>query len=213
MCSLCRYLPVHFDSVRSPFPYSGVIGELIRRLKYQRGSWAAKVLARLSVSALGDWFHHARETRAFDLVVPVPMHALRELWRGSNHSEELAREFATLLGSGVVFDPLAVRRRRRTPQQSRRHGVEKRLQNVQGCFDVPEPAHVMGRRILLVDDVMTTGATAATCAQALKEAGAREVHVLTICRAGELATEPASLEMRGLAKQPGESSEPVSSGA
>ncbi len=205
MCALCRHLPAHFDSARSPFPYSGVIGELIRRMKYQRSSWVARVLARLSVPALGDWFHQARESRALDLVVPVPMHALRELWRGANHSEELAREFALLLGSGAPLDPLAVRRHRRTPQQSRRHGVEKRLKNVQGCFDVPDPAQVMGKRILLVDDVMTTGATATTCAQALKEAGAREVHVLTVARAGELATEPASPEMRGLAAANGAS--------
>jgi adenine/guanine phosphoribosyltransferase-like PRPP-binding protein len=89
--------------------------------------------------------------------------------------------------------------------------VEKRLKNVQGCFDVPEPARVMGKRVLLVDDVMTTGATAATCAKALKEAGAREVHVLTVARAGELESEPASLEMRGLAGTQHDTANPVTS--
>jgi len=195
MCDLCRHLPVHFDSVRSAFPYSGIVGELIRRLKYRRGSWAGRILARLTVAALSDWCHSLRTDGLVDLVVPVPMHPLRETWRGTNHSEEIAAEIARLIN--VPMDPLAVRRRRRTPQQSRRHGVQLRLKNVENSFDVPDFDEVRAKRILLVDDVMTTGATVATCARALKDAGAAEVHVLTVARAGELATEPAPPEMRG----------------
>lgn len=192
LCNLCRHLPFHFDSARSAFPYEGIAGELIRRLKYRRGPWAGRILARMAIAALADWAHQVRTNGTIDLIAPVPMHATRELWRGYNHSEILAAEVALLLG--IKMNPLVARRCRRTPQQSRRHGVEKRLRNMEGAFDVPEPEEIAGRSILLVDDVMTTGATVATCAAALKEAGARAVHVLTIARAGGLPSEALIVE-------------------
>ncbi len=115
-----------------------------------------------------------------DLVIPVPLHRDRLRWRGFNHAYFLAAPLARRL-----FLPLAAtalcRKRATQPQVSLPERA--RLDNVRGAFGVPDYRRVAGRRILLVDDVYTTGATAAACAAALDRAGASVVDVLTLARA------------------------------
>ena len=114
-----------------------------------------------------------------DLVVPVPLFGRRQRLRGYNQSALLARELARLDGL-----PLAVRalsRRRDTPPQARSVDAETRRRNVAGAF-AADRRQVEGRRVLLVDDVMTTGATLDACAQALRQGGAASVWALTFAR-------------------------------
>jgi len=111
--------------------------------------------------------------------MPVPLSGLRRRTRGYNQAEALARALGRELG--LPAWPGALERRRHTPPQARSADMEERRRNVAGAFVCREPG-VAGRRVLLVDDVTTTGATLAACALALKEAGARSAWGLAFAR-------------------------------
>lgn len=115
----------------------------------------------------------------YDLLVPVPLHPARLRWRGFNQSLLLARPLGR--SWGVEVDPLVLRRARSTPPQV---GLDEsaRRKNVRGAFRVAVPGSIRGRSILLVDDVLTTGATANECALTLRRSGARRVDVLVLAR-------------------------------
>ena len=115
-----------------------------------------------------------------DLILPVPLHRSRLWLRRYNQSAELARRLSTAWGR--AYDPLALVRSRRTASQGVMPSARARRRNVLSAFKVPEPARVRGRKILLVDDVLTTGATAEACARALRQAGAVDIAVLTLAR-------------------------------
>jgi ComF family protein len=115
-----------------------------------------------------------------NLIVPVPLHPERERERGFNQAALLARELAVL--SGLELDQYSVVRRLSTERH--RAGMDSiaRRQSVAEAFSIRHPKLIMGRRVLLIDDVFTTGATVSACALALKEAGAEEVFALTLAR-------------------------------
>lgn len=194
-CEFCRSLPRDcFATARAAFPYRGVVGDMIRALKYKRGAHAAPAIASLALARIGRWVDELRDEHGVDCVAAVPMHWSRRIRRGGNHAEYLAAEFARL----ARLDHLShtVRRVRRTPQQTRRKHKD-RLANVEGAFLVVEPAALSGRRVLLVDDVMTTGATMSSCAQALRLGGADAVHLLSPAFAGRAPVNHAPPEMSG----------------
>jgi ComF family protein len=141
---------------------------LIHLYKYAKVRTLARPLSGLLMQAL------ARE-EAFDAVAPVPLYWRRRLQRGFNQAELLARELSRRTGIPLV-KPLS--RVRPTPAQAGLSNSARR-QNVARAF---RSQSVQGKRILLIDDVMTTGATAASCALALKQAGARRVALLTVAR-------------------------------
>jgi ComF family protein len=117
-----------------------------------------------------------------DGVLPVPLHFWRHTWRGYNQAELIAQIFCKKTGLPLMENVLA-RRRRTRPQTTLRR--EERVHNVTGAFKVEVNAvgaAVRGKRILLLDDVCTTGATLDACAQALKDAGAHSVSALTVAR-------------------------------
>ncbi len=156
------------------YAYGGPAGGLVRNLKYRGVTRLAKGMGRAMASA----FEGIQPTGA-DGVVPVPMHRKRLRQRGFNHAELLAREAASRLGLPMLDALVRVRNTR----QQVRLPAEKRRRNMDGAFEAA--LDVRGRRLILVDDVCTTGATANACAKALLDAGATAVYLLCFAAAGE----------------------------
>jgi ComF family protein len=167
--------PPAYGRARAASRYDGIAVDLVHRLKYGDRVDLATLMGRLMARAGTDILAHA------DLLVPVPLHRLR-LWRRRfNQAALLASRIAE--ASGVAHDPFLLVRQRRTAQQV---GLtrQERARNVQGAFGVSEVARtsLRGRRIVLVDDVVTTGATAEAAARCLLRAGASNVDVLSFAR-------------------------------
>jgi len=162
-CVRCRALPPHFDTARALFPYSGPAATLVRAFKFEGDYFLGRWLLReaLKLSPLPDGLG------GFDCVVPVPLHPRRARERGYNQAALLAGTLARQ--SRVPLRDGALRRVRYTDQQASLSAL-KRWKNVRGAF-AAGPSAVDGERVLLVDDVMTTGATANECARVLKGAG------------------------------------------
>jgi ComF family protein len=170
-CELCRRGLRGFDAAYSFGAYEDTLRDLIHLFKYSRIRTLAGPLGELIASAVP-------RDQSFDVVVPVPLHWRRRLERGFNQSELLARAVARRYGAPVIN---AVRRARSTATQAGLSNAKRRA-NVAGAFTVARKRAIERRRVLLVDDVMTTGATAASCAAALRRAGASYVGLLTLAR-------------------------------
>jgi ComF family protein len=175
VCYACSAEFPSFDAARSVARYDGVVGEALRMLKYEKAMWLAPDLAVLLHNCLQAEY----PSFGFDILVPVPLHAVRRRERGFNQSAILARELGRRLGRSVV--PRAVRRIRHTTTQTHLT-AKQRLSNVKNAFQSGRGKMLAGQRVLLVDDVMTTGATVNACAKALKKGGAASVHVITVAR-------------------------------
>jgi ComF family protein len=173
-----------FAGETAAFAYGGALASAITSLKYGGRVDRARPLAHVLIGAM----EAQRETwEASDalpsLVVPVPLHRTRLAERGFNHAALLAAPVARALG--VRFAPLGLVRTRDTPAQATL-GRSARLQNVARVFAVRAGERpVTGERVLLVDDVRTTGATLGACAFALREAGAASVETLVLAVSGE----------------------------
>lgn len=174
LCGLCRRGAFAFEQARSFGWYEGTLRSLIHLLKYTRFRPLAKPLARQLALRIGDF-----NTKSFDLVLPVPLHSNRRRQRGFNQSELVAAEIAKLFR--IPAGAKGCVRVRDTPPQTGLRAAERR-RNVAGAFHVPRPQSVRSRRVLLIDDVLTTGATANACARALLDAGATGVWVATLAR-------------------------------
>jgi ComF family protein len=174
LCSVCLKQGWHFTRARSVILYQGAMADVIRSFKYGDNRAALAVFA-----ALKETLPHLRAMREPGLILPVPLHRERLQQRGFNQALILARTFFPDLKSRI--ETTALVRTRRTAAQTGLSGAARR-KNIQGAFKAVE-AKVAGRRILLIDDVFTTGTTVNECAQVLCRAGAREVQVLTLARA------------------------------
>jgi ComF family protein len=172
-CTLCRLGLKGFDGVYTYGSYEGTLRELIHLYKYGRVRTLAPRFGQMLARAV------PREA-AFDAVVPMPLHWRKRWQRGFNQSELLAREIAWRWQAPVLD---AARRRKSTTAQAGLTNAQRR-KNVAGAFRVKNGFRnrLDGKHILLVDDVMTTGATASACARALKRAGAARVTLLTLAR-------------------------------
>lgn len=170
VCGRCLKEPPHFDATQAAFRYEFPVDRLIQALKYGHQL------------ALAAWFGRQLAARldntGADCLVPLPLHAARLKERGFNQSMEIARSFGTL--HRLPLSPqLLVRRRPTAPQAEL--ALDERAANVRGAFECP--ADLSGRRILLVDDVMTSGATLDEAARTLKLHGAARVDVAVVARA------------------------------
>lgn len=164
-CGACRQDPPAFDRLLSLWSYRPPLDAVVRGLKFGRLDYLGNHLAAALAAGLDG------RLGGYDRVVPVPLHWRRHLTRGYNQAERIARPLAGLLGIPYAA---ALSRRRATPPQSLL-GREERLANLRRAFRVPRPDRVRGLRLLLVDDVATTGATLDAAAAALRKAGAAAV--------------------------------------
>jgi len=175
-CHMCRRGAYDFDLVRSFGAYTPAMARAILMLKYGKvtplGAWFARLLARL--------VEQEPSVFAVDALVPVPLDATRLRERGYNQAELIARPLARLLG--IPFRSYLLLRTRPRPNQLRLTRRE-RWETVRGAYATHKGAHVDKIRVLLVDDVFTTGATLDACSQALRQAGAVRVVGLTVARA------------------------------
>jgi ComF family protein len=175
LCRLCRLEFFAFDRARSFAIYNDTLFDAIVLMKYEEvtrlGHWFAERIARCVARELDEW--------RVDAVVPVPLHPGRQRERGYNQAELIARPLAKRLGARV--DTRLLTRTKPRPAQLLLSRSE-RWKSVRGAYATPGGAKVDNLRILLVDDVMTTGATLDACARALKKAGASRVAGLTVAR-------------------------------
>lgn len=155
-------------------PASAPLKRALQRYKYVPDVSLAPALGRLLL------VHCPLTPASYDVLVPVPLHIRRLRWRGFNQAQLLARHVARQ--NRLPLDPFALERTRATDPQVELDD-DARRRNVNGAFVVPDAARVRGRRVLLVDDVYTTGATANECSRTLLRAGARHVDVLVLARA------------------------------
>ncbi len=173
VCGRCAERPFAFKAARCPFVYDGVAREAVHALKYRGLSAVAEVMAQAMAEWLEEW------TPPPAALVPVPLTGARRRSRGYNQSEMLARELSRLSGLPVVTGVLV--RRRGAPPQARAVDEAARRANVAGAFAVRELDTPIGP-LLLVDDVITSGATLDACARALRAAGHGPVYALTFAR-------------------------------
>ena len=168
-------MDLHFQSARAAVIAGHLVLDVIHRYKYQRALWFEPFLADLLVCAARP----ALAKEHWDVIVPVPLHPLKKREREFNQAERLAAR----LGEATEVPVTARELRRVEPTRTQTLLTrEQRAANVRHAFAVRAGCQLEGRRVILVDDVLTTGATTSACARALRNAGAREVQVWTVAR-------------------------------
>jgi competence protein ComFC len=170
-CALCRLGLRGFDAVYSYGSYEGTLRQLVHLFKYGGVRPLGRTFGRFLDQAL------PRET-SFDVIVPMPLHWFKQWQRGFNQSNDLAKEIGKKWNVPVRN---VIRRKKATRPQAGLTNA-KRRENMQGAFKVMRGKPLAGMRVLLVDDVVTTGATASACARVLKRAGAAHVALLALAR-------------------------------
>jgi len=173
VCGRCQQQPPAFDHVSAALVYTQPADGLIHDLKYNNKLYLARTLGDLLARSIEQQYDELP-----DVLLPVPLHRARLRKRGYNQSLEIAGPVSRLLGLGI--DPHLVSRVRNTDPQTRL-APGHRARNVKHAFKAVRP--VEGRRIALIDDVMTTGHTVNAVARALKVAGAKQVLVWVVARA------------------------------
>ncbi len=175
LCMRCRAEQRHFDLARALFAYAGPGRSLIQHYKFQGAYFLGPKVLRTLLGR--GWL--PPDLSDVDAALPVPLHPRRRRERGYDQAMLLAAALARALDCRLVRGALV--RTRYTSQQALLP-ASRRWDNVRGAFAVRKAEAVRGRRLLLVDDVMTSGTTADECAKALKHAGAEEVRVFTLAR-------------------------------
>jgi ComF family protein len=161
-----------FDRARSLFPFEGALRDALHGFKYEQRF----DLVRFFVSQLEV---EARAMGVFDIVIPVPLHSKRLKERGFNQASLIARPLARKME--CAYDVNMLKRTKEVGPQVGRE-LKDRLKAVKGIFEVTDQKKIKGKSVLLIDDVLTTGATANECARVLKKGGASLVNILTIAR-------------------------------
>jgi ComF family protein len=174
-CANCREMELRFTSARSAVVARGVVLEAIHRFKYRRQLWFENFLAGLFLREAVP----ALRGRNWNLIVPVPLHPVRQREREFNQAERLAAH----LGTAMKIPSNERLLRRVTPTATQTLLTrQQRAANMRGAFALRPGARLNGERVVLVDDVFTTGATTSACAQVLRAGGAGDVCVWTVAR-------------------------------
>jgi len=171
VCRRCRSGLTGYDYSYSFGYYEGALRKMIHHFKYGKVETLSGPLGEMMIRAIPLDLQ-------VDVIVPIPLHWRRRLWRGFNQCELLARPLESRLRVPVVR---AIRKSRHTETQASSTPAERRS-NLTGAFVLASPKVVEGKRVLLVDDVMTTGTTITMCSRLLRQGGAKSVTVLTLAR-------------------------------
>ncbi len=171
-CHTCYDSPPRYDKATALFRYEGVLAQAVQRMKYKSQTSLISPLANLLCENLQGIDH-------MDIVLPVPLHVTRLRKREFNQSLALAKRVAQTLHIPLSMDNLA--RTRKTPPQTTLEWKD-RQRNVRDSFSVRRPHDFLEKKLLLVDDVLTTGATVNECARVLRAAGAESIQVLALAR-------------------------------
>jgi ComF family protein len=172
-CARCLNDPPYYDYARSLLRFDAHSKKIIHALKYYDRSFVSQIIAKMLVN------YYKPSVVSADLIVPVPMHRFKRLSRLYNHAQILSSAIALLVEKKITPDILL-----KTKYTKSQTGLARkyRLDNLSDSITVANKQKIRGKKILLVDDVMTTGATINLCAKQLKKAGAKEVVVLCIAR-------------------------------
>jgi ComF family protein len=173
VCPVCTGWAAAIDGIRAPFKFEGVVRQAILEFKYNN--------LRAIAALLGQWLNDyiTQNPLPADVLVPVPLHRQRLRERGYNQSRMLAFELSKLSGMRLVDNCLV--RQRHTAPQARTSSVDERRDNVAEAFSCRD-LRLKDKRVLLIDDVATSGATFDACAQVLKSAGASSVWGLALAK-------------------------------
>lgn len=174
-CGDCLQNTPHFDRTFSPYLYQAPISDLIIRFKQKNDFFAGKALSELFCQQVKKYYIQ-QHLPLPDLITPVPQHWKRQWQRGFNHTVFFTNDLSHLLSIPIFTD---IKREKHLPDQ-KSLSKEERIKNLKDSFSIA--SHLEGKSIAIVDDVMTTGATANTLAKALKEAGAGQVTVWSLTR-------------------------------
>jgi len=175
VCFQCQGRDYYFDSAMSVGWYEGVLKTAINLYKYKGKRQLAGPLGQLLIS----YWEIKRRNYSIDLIIPIPLHRRKRREREYNQSELLARRLGNYFKIPISCYNL-VRVSYRLPQVGLSY--RERWENVKGIFRVKNPWELSGKKILLIDDVYTTGATSNECSRILREAGAEKIWVLTLAR-------------------------------
>ena len=197
LCDVCALHPPILDSIRFLWEYDGLARDLIRTMKYR----PSVALARLGGSLLCDALPHLFSHTSWDMIVPIPASHVMFRRRLFHPCHELAQ--ATSKHYRIAIHDALIHARKRAPQASLDHVA--RLRNLRHLFKTSRPKVVLGKNILLIEDVITTGATSAAAAYALRNAGAARVDILALARTHVWSRFRAQLDRLCLAEKGGPS--------
>lgn len=175
VCGNCAGVHLHFAAARSATAAKGLVIEAIHRYKYQQHLFLEPFLADLLLRELRPWLH----ANPVDVLVPVPLHPTRQREREFNQAQRIAE--AVSRATGIPHASRCLRRRRETETQTVLSRAQRAV-NMRKAFAITGRYPLNGKRVLLIDDVFTTGATTNACARVLRSAGAAVVHVWTVAR-------------------------------
>jgi ComF family protein len=171
LCGKCIKLPPYFDSARYLFKFDQDSKKLIHALKYNDQTHLAKIFAKLQYNI------YREDIAKYDLIIPVPMHWLKRMLRMYNQASLLGNELSKITNIPINNDILLKTRWTKAQSTLKKNARQK---NLQGSFKIMKPELLKGRKVILVDDVLTTGATVKECSKILKKNGVSEIMVLTI---------------------------------
>ena len=175
-CANCAHRTIYFDAAVAAYRGRGIVRQIIHDFKYGRQIHLRHLVARWLYAALDDERLRGRE---FDMIVPVPLHPARQREHGFNQANLLAELLTAQIS--IPSKPVLKRVRYTTTQTALDRA--ERMENLHNAFRLRRNANVRGLRVLLIDDVLTTGSTLSECARILKRSGAISVHAATAARA------------------------------
>lgn len=173
-CASCANVKFYFDRAFSPCPYTGTVKKLIHEFKYSGKDYLGKPLASIMNTFIRDY---NLPIQHLDFIVPVPLHKSRQREREFNQAEILSRQIGKEFDKAILTDGLIRNKPTRTQTELT---PQERLRNVEKSFLVSRPQLIKDKNLLLVDDVLTTGATSNEAAKSLKEAGAKIILLMTL---------------------------------